>query len=50
MGSVAVSNKLEDTIKEKDFVQKIVRTLPTHFDTKVLVLEGISDLDNLTKD
>ena len=38
------------TIKEKYVVQYIIRTLPTRFNPKVLVLEDRSDLDNLTND
>ena len=36
-------------IKENLVVQKIMRTLPTRFNSKVSILEDISDLDHLTK-
>ena len=38
------------TIEEKPVVQKIMRTLPSWFNSKVSVLEDIFDLDNLLKD
>ena len=41
---------LGDTIEEKFVVRKIMIILPTQFNPKVLVLEDISDLDDLTKD
>ena len=37
-------------IKENSVVQKIMITLPAWFNSKVSVLEDISDLDDLTKD
>ena len=37
-------------VKEKVFVKKIMRTLPTRFNPKVSVLEHRSDLNDLTMD
>ena len=40
---------LGETIEEKSVVQKMTRTLPSRFNSKVSVLEDRCDLYNLTK-
>jgi hypothetical protein len=41
---------LGDEMKEKVFVQKVLRTLPMRFDLKISVIEEITDLDTFSMD
>ena len=41
---------LGETIEEDSVVQKILRTFPPHFNSKVSVLKDRTNLDDLTKD